>query len=156
MKKYVFYDTDLTGQAQYDISGNEYLELIKTCCKYSTTFSLKITNTSHSIFKELARYKIPVTQSVLNAYQHYSDKSDIHHYRLYNEIQETLLNTCGSIFQWINGWGYTNPDDPAFYRDDGSVFFESTIHEGICILYPLENEDISTIIENKLWIEYQE
>ena len=153
MKKYTFYDTDLTGHTQYDISGNEYQELIKICCKYSATISLKITDKSIQIAKELEKFEIPVTHEVLNTYKHYSDKSDIHHYILCNEVQEILLKTCDSIFQWINGWGYTNPDDPVFYRNDGSVFFESTIHDGICILYPLENEDINSIIANKLWIE---
>lgn len=156
MKKYVFYDTDISGNAEYDISGKEYQELINICCKYSTTISLRITGNSISAAKELSEYEIPVSQKVLDSYKHYSDKSDIHHYRLCNKVQEILLNNYSSIFQWINGWGYNNPDDPIFFRKDGSVFFESTIHEGICILSPLENEDISSIIENKLWIEFHE
>jgi len=68
------------------------------------------------------------------------------------ELCELLLKITDSIFKWIDGWGFKNPEDPCFYRDDGSAFFTSVIHEGVVKLTPRENEDVSKIISNPLWI----
>ncbi|MBE6625537.1 MAG: hypothetical protein E7622_07885 [Ruminococcaceae bacterium] len=62
------------------------------------------------------------------------------------------MKITDSIFKWIDGWGFKNPEDPCFYRDDGSAFFTSVIHEGVVKLTPRENEDVSKIISNPLWI----
>ena len=42
MDKYYFYDTDIydTNEMDYDISGEEYVTLIKTLCKYASEMSL--------------------------------------------------------------------------------------------------------------------
>ena len=39
MKTYRFYDTDLYGNEEYDIKGENYTELLNTCIKYSRSFS---------------------------------------------------------------------------------------------------------------------
>lgn len=42
MKEYVFYDTDMRGEADYDICGSDYEKLIDVCCQYGCTLSLMI------------------------------------------------------------------------------------------------------------------
>ena len=46
------------------------------------------------------------------------------------------------------GQGHKNPEDPIFYRADGSKFFLSVIHEGELELYVNDSEDISAILDS--------
>lgn len=157
MKKYVFYDTDITGQEEYDIAGEDYRELIQICCKYCTIVSLRITHAETSFVNELEKYRIPKDKNITFVYKHYygissKNPTEVKFYRICPELYELLLKISESVFKWIYGWGYTNPEDPAFYRSDGSVFFSSIIHEGECTLTPINGENISKIIEKGHWI----
>ena len=53
----------------------------------------------------------------------------------------------------MNCWGLKNPEDPAFYRKDGTPFFSTTIHEGYFTINADENEDISEILSKRDWEE---
>ena len=55
-----------------------------------------------------------------------------------------------SIFKWMYG-KVKKPEDIAFYREDGSVFLSSVIHEGEDSLFPREGEDISAILDLDNW-----
>lgn len=52
--------------------------------------------------------------------------------------------------------GFKNPEDPVFYRDDGSVFFSSIIHDGKCFLFPTDSENISDIVSSDHWVHKNE
>ena len=58
MTKYKFYDSDIWGNEEYDISGDEYVKLIDFCCDNSLFLSLKHFTTRTQIFKELESYKL--------------------------------------------------------------------------------------------------
>ena len=55
MSRYVFYDADVTGKEEYDICGQDYATLIKTCCKYCSTLSFRITHADTSFVAELEK-----------------------------------------------------------------------------------------------------
>ena len=42
-------------------------------------------------------------------------------------------------------------EDLTFYRADGSIFFESTTHEGYCDLFPRDDEDVSELVSKEGW-----
>ena len=155
MKEYKFFDTDATGKEDYDIFGNDYQNLINICCKYCTTISFRIKNLEIACLAELSKFNIPKQKNILYVYNHYYDnnesQTDVKYYRICPDLNQILLKTTDSLFNWIYGWGFENPEDPVFYRKDGSVFFSSLIHEGECSLFPQKGEDISSIISTGLW-----
>lgn len=156
-RKYIFRDTDDSGFEEYDISGSEYLRLMEICFKYSDTVSFRIWSGDVIIPEELDKYRIPVTEVCLDAYSHYyrqlNDKAqnEIHHYVINADVKKYILSVTDSMFKWIDGWGYNNPEDICFYRSDKSIFFKSTVHDGICALNVGDGENVEEIIENKLW-----
>lgn len=151
--EYIFYDTDITGNEDYDISGENYKNLLKACFRYCTTVSFYIWNVDSIYPSDWEKFRLPTTQKHIETYTHYyyNDHSSIHVYQLNEEMKESIMNITDSMFKWICGMGNTNPDDPIFYREDGSVFFWSCIHDGECRLLPRSNEDVSNIICSKLW-----
>ncbi len=162
MSIFVFYDTDCNGEEEYDISGEEYRTLIKLCCKYCDTLSLRITHIDTSFVNELEKFATKKTNENISVYQHYYGAdmnaqllSEIRYYKICDELERTLLSISDSVFKWIYGWGYTNPEDPVFYRHDGSVFFHSIVHDGKCVLTPQANENVAPIILNKHWLVSQ-
>ncbi len=161
---YKFYDADPTGKEEYDISGEEYQKLLDVCFQYcvTMTFIAHITTPGVELFpSDLAESRLPAPLSSRCLYGHYglnvkesSQRKDyeIRCYRLSGTVQKYLRTHVNGVFEWINGWGYSNPEDPAFLREDGSVFFCSTIHEGECTLLPNKNESISDVLKRGKWI----
>ncbi len=152
---YYFFDTDSTGNEEYDIKGEEFSLLLNTCLKYSTVLSLYYEGHVTPI-KELEPYRISVNQELFKKhkrYGHYRLPEDaIIYYRVCEDVIEIMKKRCSNIFGWLYGWGYVNPMDPIFYRSDGSVFFTSLVHEGVIALNPKEDEDVSELTSNPLWI----
>ena len=147
---YNFYDTDDMGFEEYDITGKEYESLIRACCKYCVVLSFRITKPNVKALIELEKFRIKKPDNITFEFVHYGKGANVHYFRICDEVCNILLNTTNNIFSWITGWGYENPDDPTFYREDGSVFFTSTIHDGECTLF-IRDEDVSEILANKLW-----
>lgn len=154
MVKYIFYDTDASGSEEYDLCGEDYKNLIQTCCKYCKTFSVIVSNFENPIVSKLQKFLIPAQDNIEFKYPHYGNNlSGVCYYNICSELCDILLQSANGIFEWIDGWNYNNPNDPTFYRNDGSVFFTSTIHEGICVLIPRENEDVTNVVQNVHWIK---
>ena len=161
MRIYKFYDTDLTGQEDYDIAGDQYKNLLKLCFKHSSTVSVIISPNYVDNIQSWEKYQIPVTPNVQNVYYHYGQPSsenpnkighyEIRHYRLDGGLQDLLISHTDSIFKWTYAWGYNNPDDLAFFRPDGSVFFSSIVHEGECTLSINEGEEVRGFISDDYW-----
>lgn len=157
MNQFKFYDTDAAGLADYDIEGEEYDALLDMCFRYCSMISMRITSDSVALPAILDNYRIPLTKNVLGAYAHYyremspKMRREVHLFRLSPVIFEAIRGITDSIFKWIHGWGYTNPEDPAFYRADGSIFFSSVIHEGECTLTPRCGESVESIILRGHW-----
>lgn len=160
MKKqivYKFYDWDSVANTECDIMGEDYKQLISLCCKYSTTMSVIIKNETESIYSQLQKFEISRPPKITYHYSNYglgslSDSQiGVRYYQVCTELCILLQSSFNSIFEWLHGWGYNNPEDPVFYRNDGSVFFSSIIHEGEITLSPLDAEDTSNITNSVSW-----
>ena len=155
--KYRFCDTDETGWDEYDIEGENYHILIDVCSRYCTSVSFDIYPQY-----ENAEYLLQIQKYLIkrdNTYRKVTSKigscvtgSDKRYYTVCTEMCD-LLKKEKSIFSWF--WEEEKQlfhfENLTFYRDDGTVFFESITHEGECYLYAKETEDISQIVSNKLW-----
>jgi len=162
MKKYVFYDSGIDGTEEYDIAGESYQLLLSLCFQYCHTVSFCLSMDCKADLSPIEEFRISVTPFVKENYQHYGlfHQQDVNlesnyrivHYLLSDEVKKFVQKCADSMFQWTFAWGNHLPDDPCFFREDGSVFFSSLIHEGECTLTPRENENISEIIEDERWI----
>ena len=117
MKEYVFYDTDMRGEADYDICGSDYEKLIDVCCQYGCTLSLMIANRHTKLVKHLEAFRMPQPQNIRNEYMRYSQNSDgsdldIRYYHVCDELCSLLKASANSIFDWVYGQGHKNPEDP--------------------------------------------
>lgn len=161
-KTYYFYDTDPTGHAEYDIAGRDFAELIEVCCRYCETLSFLVWGAEGKAAEKLEPYRIPKPDAITYAHREtyrvgsLDGRSNVYpetrYYRVCPELCAVLPQIADHIFQWLDGWGYHNPEDPVFYRSDGSVFFSSVIHDGKCILTPRGGEDVSRVISKGHWL----
>ena len=147
--KYYNYDIyDLTSEEEIDLNGDTYYKLIKLCCEKCNvlSFSIEFPNIcSPKMKNNLKKYEIQ------NPYDTDSDEdSSVHYYRVCPELCQLLIESVSSMFAWI---GYIMPEDPTFYRPDGSIFFTSTTHEGELTLMPRGDEDISEILSGNNWFD---
>ncbi len=162
LRTYRFYDSDITGHEEYDISGEQYQQFLKACFRHCATVSVLIDPDYDGNIDLWDTCRIPVSPNVQNTYCHYgvpsSEKPDrincfeIRHYRLTAQMQKLIQSQANSLFSWTCYFGYHNPDDIAFYRPDGSVFFSSVVHEGEAALFLREDEDLSEILSQGHWI----
>ena len=153
MRKYVFYDTDIEGNEEYDIRGASYELLMRTCCRYSSVLYLKYLAPNMQVYDKLKEFEIEKPQNIPDDPGVYMPFCDKRYYRVCPELCDALLRTANGIFEWLDGWGFHNPDDPVFYRSDGTVFFASEIHEGVCVLAPKENEDVTEVLSSVEWVQ---
>ena len=152
MTKYIFYDTDESGNEDYDICGAHYKQLIHLCCQYCTVFSTVVTQPFSEIYGALKQFEIVKPSNIEIITGQYGPNGVTRFFYICPELEEVLLKIQG-IFDWMDGWGKHNPMDPTFYREDGSVLFTSTIHDGYCLICPNENENVEKIITNDHWKE---
>ena len=151
MKKYVFYDADETGFEEYDIRGEAYELLMQTCFRYSSVISLEYMDTNMESCKKMQKFEIDKPTNMAVRHQHHGHHWQTKYYKLCPELCSILLDVAGGIFEWIDGWGFKNPEDPVFYRSDGTIFFDSVIHEGICAIMPREDEDVRELLQAVTW-----
>ncbi len=153
MEYYRFYDVDLNGDEEDDIKGikgEEYKELIRVCCEHSKYVSFIIYDKSVSGYDELCKHKFKSVD--FTPKDKYLRKYEILYCNICADLQKFLENNVNDVFGWMLGREFTNPEDPTFFREDGTIFFSSCIHEGIVTLRP-KDEDVSHIVSNNsLWI----
>ncbi len=152
MMKYFFYDTDYTGWAEYDIRGEDYKKLMRICCKHSSVLYLKYRCRNLSNTNPLKKFQISRPANVPADDGFYYPYCQHSYFRVCPELCDTLINNFGGIFEWIYNYKFHNPEDPVFYRSDGSIFFKSIIHDGICAIYPRETEDTEDLMNNVPWL----
>lgn len=158
---WVFYDTNIYGDCddEYDISGEEYEKLLEVCFKCCDTLMLKIESNNAKNVERFEKYRTSQPKGfdkrraqLFTLFPGYEKPEEqFRFYKLCPELLELMKQTSNSIFGWAYCW-YSTPDDPVFIRSDGSVFFDSIIHEGEIRLLPRDGEDVSEIISNKLWL----
>lgn len=149
---YDFRDTDDAGFAEYDIAGEDYQRLLDACFAYCDRMSCFIRSSQVQLPEALTADLLPVSENVRRQYAAYQHQDiQIVLLRLTKENRALIAAQADSTFSWIDGWGMHHLEDPVFYRPDGSVFFASTVHEGVCSLYPRDNEDVFGILANPHW-----
>ena len=152
---YRFFDTDPAGIEERDIEGKAYECLIHACEKHSSFISMRVTCDDNRYVQNLEKFRVFRTDGIKYVYSHYYSRDsqnaqeEVRYYYLNSEMIEILLSMSDSVFKWINGWGYRNPEDLAFYRADGTVFFNSIVHEGKCYLYPRDGEDVQSVVDDR-------
>ncbi len=154
--RYVFYYTDETEESELDIEGDDFRRLLDICFSHCTVMSfLKNTynNQDDEYFERLAPYRIPTPQNISCQPVEACPPADFRFYRLCPELKEVILSIFDHLFRWLEGWGYHHPADPIFYREDGSMFFWSCIHEGSCALLPREGEDVTSVLKHGAWYD---
>jgi len=153
MDRYVFYDTDIEGYEEYDIRGEAYEKLIRLCCQYGAVLYLKFTHPDLSAYNSLKNFEIPKPQNIPDDPAQIGPYCDKRYFTVCPELCDILLHIAGGIFEWMSGRdNLKNPDDPTFYRADGTVFFASEIHEGVCVLAPRTGEDAADVLDAIDWI----
>ena len=149
MRCYKFYDTDLNGNADYDIVGEEYEELIDFCCENAHMVSFSYLEESKSKFSKIEDFKIQGKE--VSSLQGYKTS----YYRICTELCNFLKSTTNSFFAWTcwkNGKINDMAENLTFFRKDETVLLSSDTHEGKIILRP-KDEDVSKIVSNPLWLE---
>lgn len=156
--KYTYYSSDtFTGEGDFDITGNHYQELLNLCFQYSAVMSFLIYDSNASYLKDLEKFKIKRPQNITGSFEEHRETGEsvqpyYQYYQVCEELKMLMFTISDSLFQFVHAWGYTNPEDPTFYRADGSVFFYSIVHEGECSFLPRDNEDISQILSMCHWV----
>lgn len=156
MKIYNFYDTNIYGDQNdnYNIEGKDYERLIDFCCKYCAFVSFEMTGEDIQLFEALEKYRVDTpTVTATDENQLFYPRRTARFYMVCPQVNALLKKNAKSIFEWINGWGYKNPENPAFYRKDGSIFFCSEIHEGWCTLMPNDDEEVEEVISDPKWLK---
>ncbi len=149
MHCYRFYDSDIKGNANYDIAGNEYIELIDFCCQNACVLSFSYPKESEKRFKQIKNFKIRTEESY--SLQGYNNS----YYKICLEVSGFLKNNSRSFFDWVcwkNGEFRTMAENLVFFRTDGTILLSSDTHNGKITLRP-RDEDVSKIVSNPLWIE---
>lgn len=174
---YTMFDRTLPEEDDdYDVTGDDYKKLITRLFKYSSCFSLSFNAPELAVtsypegssfiskgyfygydnrgdYPEYDKYiikKVSVKppQNVLGTCFGY----ELRFYRCCDETLEFLLTKFDSIFSLTPDLKDNhNPEDPYFYRSDGSVLFASEIHEGECWLMHRDNEDFTDILNEQQW-----
>ena len=113
MNKYKFFDTDISGKEERDISGIHYATLLTMCFNYCTTVAVIISPEFVDNLEQWESCRIPSTSNVQAVYRHYGNVSqgkpshigpyEIRHYRLNEHLQRMILSRTDSVFKWICG-----------------------------------------------------
>ena len=157
---YFEYDSD-DPDILYDITGEDHRIFLETCFKFCAVVSFQFTDNDaldaqHRNELEPFRIEEPEWVRSLPENSLWTETENIYYFRLCPELLEVLQTISDGLFHWLDGWGYCNPENPTFYREDGSIFFSSEIHDGICTLAPYDNEDVSRVLSIKKWYEQPE
>ena len=145
---FYFLDHDDSNSADLSISGKDYVSLIDTCFRYSVYFSLNI----GFLRRKSISIDLPKPYRIVENCKLPSINADIAILPCSETTREYMLHRVEDLFEWID-W-YNNPEDLIFYRQDGSIFFWSLIHEGVCCLVNRPQEDVTHIVSSSTWYEY--
>lgn len=127
------------------IRGQDYALLLDTCFKYSAYLSLNI----GFLRRKSIEVNIPKPYKTVDKCMMPASCDDIVILPCTEQTKEYLMHTVNDLFEWIDK--YENPEDLTFYRADGSIFFWSLIHEGVCCLVDRPNEDVTGVVDKPDW-----
>ena len=142
----------------YEVAGLDYINLIRCCAQYCTHFSLVFWRSQ--LFEH---YQLPIVPYLCKATQWKQTRMPGYyeeHFKCYYQCTEDavayLYRRVNNLFDWVRDWKEKdsetdNPEDITFYREDGSVFFQSITHEGECWIFPREGEYVDDIVSRPGW-----
>ena len=145
-----FFDYDDVTNSDIIIEGKAFEVLLDLCFRYSKYVSFLTTETDFKKYPNLNSFLVDEKNMLFEVYNKhlcYSDNASVSFFYCTKECQNVILRISKNLWAFIHGWGFSNPEDPTFYRYDGSVFFSSQIHEGYGTFYPRKGEDISAFFE---------
>lgn len=156
---YHFYGYDFfTGRGIYDLEQEHYWALLQLCLKYCSYFSILVAEKSVEKMQIFESYSIEKPDF---PYQNESLgdiiwggilRSRRQYYRVCDESIRLLYQLSTNIFELYDTGEHNFPEDPVFYRADGSVFFNSVIHEWECHLFPHKDENIDSVLQFGHWL----
>ena len=177
-KRYIFKSWNENWDYDYDIQGESFRKLIEACGKYCEYVSFWYWDRKadksqrYSDFApfwvkapEWGKRKFQLLDSILP--ENMKDQSILYDlygadtyrrrvcfYKVCPELLKTMLKISDKMFTWLDGSDCSNPEDPTFYRSDGSVFLDTVVHDSQCVLSPREGEDVKAILSAETWEEY--
>lgn len=150
MAHYTYYLRDFfTNSGCYPLTGAHYEQLLQCCFRYSSYVSFLRLDSTHPFASKLSKWEIHTNNTMLNAIL---DTATRCVYHACEELHQAMLEIGDDFFSFYTSGEHAYPEDPMFIRDDGSVFFDSTIHEGECSLYPRAGECIDTVLSWGHWL----
>lgn len=150
---YHFYGYDFfTGRGIYDLEQEHYWALLQLCLKYCSYFSVLLSEKSAEKMQAFHAYSMKKPDF---PYQNESHMERRRFYLVCDESIRLLYRLSYNIFELYEIGNHAFPEDPVFYRADGSVFFDSVIHEWECHLFPRENENIEPVLRFGHWLYKQ-
>lgn len=150
---YYFLDYDPKTCTEFDISGPEYKKLIDVCFEYCDHFTLLFKNKNAPCTIKPYKTEVRKPDDICGFYT--SEYFERRFFKCTDEAKLFMLNLTKSLFDLVNdGTEKCIPEDPIFYRNNGTAFFWSMTHEGICVLSATGAEDVSSIISVKGWKSY--
>lgn len=153
--KYAFFDGNCYEDVEYDIQGADHDELMRVCFTHSEVFSVLL-GRDIPLADTLRPFEITVEPECYEYAPPYACNGpsmirELHFYRVCPELYSILTENIHSIWEWIDGWDFKNPENPHFYRADGTCFFMCNTHDGECFFYTRDDEDVSSVVTKDHW-----
>lgn len=144
-------DEEREFKEDVEIKGKNFELMLNVCFEYSKYVSFLVTETDFQKYSGLESFLVQEEKHMLSEmydkYLRYSRTGIVKFFYCSNEFKSFILSITKDLWSLIHGWGFENPEDPVFYRNDGSVFFSAVIHEGYGTFYPQRDEDVSAFFK---------
>ena len=139
-----------------DITGENFKILMQKCFKYSKYLSLNYICQSSPMMKHLEKFVSLAAPPALSFAGHCGCAGKQIYYDICDELYEIIVNSANGLFEnWVPDWQYFGPENPVFYREDGTVFMDAFTHNGEITLRPNAEEDVSDVISNEYWLAHE-
>lgn len=143
---YAFFNRDyILNCGEQNFSPAHFSAVLSLCRRYCLGFSLTVPQGESPLVEALRPYR---TEPVLPA-----PGVTGYCYTLCRDTAAILENQVSDFFGFQSRGETLMPEDPTFYRADGSIFLDCCAHEGEVFLYPEPREDISSVLAYGGWIE---
>lgn len=138
-----------------DMKGKIYGELIDLCFKYSQYFSLTFLHIRQGVNSctNLDKAEFSFFRTKNELWYPYGQDATVKIYHCTDETKAFLLQHVNNLFAW-EAYDNHNPEDLAFFREDGTGFFELITHEGMATIYNRKNEAVPSLFQQEPWRYY--
>ncbi len=148
--KYTFFTRDyFSNSGNFDFTKEQYRILINACFECCRYFSVLIYD--QTAYQDCLReWLVPASKFLTHNESHPESRK---YFYANNATREFFLENADSIFDFYYSQDHRFPEDPVFYRDDTSVFFDSVVHEGECSIMPTNDESVDEILSFGHWLK---